>query len=84
MTKEKIEQLPQVIEEDGSLRLSEEIKVGYVYELAFEGSDSDAERLEKLTGLTLLGISDNSFREQRKCSITGKLTNNRAFLGRMY
>ncbi len=84
MTKDKIEQLPQIIEEDGNLRLSEEIKVGYVYELAFEGSDNDAERLEKLTGLTLLGISDNSFREQRKCSITGKLTNNRAFIGRMY
>ncbi len=84
MIKEKIKQLPMINEEDGNLNLSEEIKPGFVYELAFEGSDSDAEKLEKLTGLTLLGISKNNFKNKRNCSITGKLTNNRAFIGRMY
>ena len=84
MTKDKIQHLPKVLEEDGDIRLSEDIKSGNVYELAFEGSDYDAERLEKLTGLTLLGISNDGYKNQRKCSITGKLTNNRAFIGRMY
>ena len=80
----KIMELPNVIEDDGELRLSEKIKTGYIYELAFDGSDSDAEKLEKLTGLTLLGIANKNYSDKRKCSITGKLTNNRAFIGRMY
>jgi len=80
----KIMELPNVIEDDGELRLSEKIKTGYIYELAFDGSDSDAEKLEKLTGLTLLGIANKTYSDKRKCSITGKLTNNRAFIGRMY
>ena len=60
------------------------IESGFVYEIAFEGNDSDAEILEKKTGLTLLGECDDEFPEERKCIVTGKLTLKRCFIARMY
>ena len=60
------------------------IENGFVYEIAFEGNDSDAEFLEKKTGLTLLGECDDEFSEERKCIVTGKSTFKRCFIARMY
>ncbi len=60
------------------------IESGFVYEIAFEGNDSDAEFLEKKTGLTLLGECDDEFPEQRKCIVTGESTFKRCFIARMY
>ena len=60
------------------------IEDGIVYEIAFEGSDSDAEFLEKKTGLTLLGVSDQEFTKKRPCIVTGNLTDNRCYIARMY
>ena len=60
------------------------IESGFVYEIAFEGNDSDAEFLEKKTGLTLLGECDDEFPEQRKCIVTGESTFKRCFMARMY
>jgi len=60
------------------------IESGIVYEIAFEGNDSDAEFLEKKTGLTLLGECDEEFPEERKCIVTGESTFKRCFIGRMY
>ncbi|MGB1459678.1 MAG: His/Gly/Thr/Pro-type tRNA ligase C-terminal domain-containing protein, partial [Candidatus Thalassarchaeaceae archaeon] len=57
---------------------------GIVYEIAFNGNDSDAEFLEKKLGLTLLGECDESFDKERKCIVTGKSTFNRCFIARMY
>ena len=54
------------------------------YELAFDGSDSDAEILEKSTGLTLLGESDIPFPEPIPCAVTGKATTRRQHIARMY
>ena len=60
------------------------IENGLVYEIAFEGNDSDAEFLEKKTGLTLLGECDDGFSEERKCIVTGESTFKRCFIARMY
>jgi len=57
---------------------------GVVYELAFDGNDSDAEALEKISGLTLLGECDEPFPEEVSCVITGKLTTKRQHIARMY
>tara|TARA_A100000164_G_C21736827_1_gene690318 strand:- start:276 stop:935 length:660 start_codon:yes stop_codon:yes gene_type:complete len=64
--------------------IEDEIEDGIVYELPFSGNDSDAEILEKKTGLTLLGECDSDFDSQKPCVITGNLTTKRQFLARMY
>ena len=57
---------------------------GVVYEIAFDGNDSDAETLEKKTGLTLLGECDEPFDEPRNCLVTGNKTTKRQYIARMY
>ena len=70
--------------DDDTLIVNEPIVDGFVYELAFDGSDSDAEILEKSTGLTLLGESDTPFPEPTPCAVTGNLTTRRQHIARMY
>ena len=53
---------------------------GFVYELAFCGTERMAEALERATGLTFLGYSLKMYRGDRACALTGKPTKNRAFL----
>ena len=60
------------------------IEDGIVYEIPFNGNDSDAEFLEKKTGLTLLGECDDSYAKERKCIVTGESTFKRCFMARMY
>ena len=72
----------ETISEDLNLRSI--IDDGIVYEIAFNGNDSDAEFLEKRLGLTLLGKCDESFDKERKCIVTGESTFNRCFIARMY
>ena len=67
-----------------SISIIDTIEDGVVYEIAFEGSDSNAEFLEKKTGLTLLGVSDQEFPKKRPCIVTGNLTVNRCYIARMY
>ena len=69
---------------DYDLTQESSIESGIVYEIAFEGNDSDAEFLEKKTGLTLLGECDDEYPEERKCIVTGESTFKRCFIGRMY
>ena len=69
---------------DGTLSISEPIEDGIVYELAFDGTDSDAEILEKSTGLTLLGEADKPYSEPVPCAISGKPTTSRQHVARMY
>ena len=64
--------------------IQDSIEDGIVYEIAFEGNDSDAEFLEKKTGLTLLGVSDQEFSKKRTCIVTGNSTVNRCYIARMY
>ena len=58
---------------------------GVVYEIAFDGNDSDAEHIEKTTGLTLLGESDEPFQEsQTDIANSPDKTTKRQYLARMY
>ena len=79
-----VKPLPSLVGEEGNLEFTEQFEEGIVYEAAFDGNDSDAEVLEKLTGMTLLGDCDNSFEETRVCVITGKSTQRRQYIARMY
>ena len=61
-----------------------ELEDGLVYEVAFDGNDADAQRLEKATNLTLLGDRLEPYEDERPCIVTGKLTKRRQHLARMY
>ena len=69
---------------DAEDNLDSIIDDGIVYEISFDGTDSDAELLEKKTGLTLLGECDAHFTEQRNCLVTGKKTTKKQYIARMY
>jgi len=71
-------------DKNSSSPLDAALSDGVVYEIAFEGNDSDAELLEKKTGLTLLGESAMEFDEPRPCVVTGKSTTKRQHIARMY
>jgi len=79
-----VKPLPSLVGEEGNLEFAGQIEEGIVYEVAFDGNDSDAEVLEKLTGMTLLGDCEDSFKEPRVCVITGKSTRRRQYIARMY
>ena len=79
-----IRPLPELLEKDGKIELKEGIEDGVVYEFPFDGNDSDAEILEKMTGLTLLGECDVPYEEERSCAISGKKTTKRQHIARMY
>jgi hypothetical protein len=64
--------------------LDQEIIDGHIYEVAFDGTDSDAEVLEKSTGLTILGDAMTEFSESQTCIVSGKMTTRRQHLARMY
>ena len=64
--------------------LDGEIIDGQIYEVAFDGTDSDAEVLEKTTGLTILGDAMTEYDEPQSCIVTGKMTSRRQHLARMY
>jgi prolyl-tRNA synthetase len=79
-----IHNLPDFSIVNGELIFSSKIQDDLIYELPFDGNDSDAEILEKSTGLTLLGECENTYQEQLHCVITGKLTNKKQHLAKMY
>ena len=64
--------------------LDTEIEDGMIYEIAFDGSDADAEVLEKTTGLTILGECITPFEDEKTCIVTGKMTTKKNHLARMY
>tara|TARA_B100001750_G_scaffold39060_1_gene28293 strand:+ start:53 stop:1546 length:1494 start_codon:yes stop_codon:yes gene_type:complete len=64
--------------------LDQEIIDGQIYEVAFDGTDSDAEVLEKSTGLTILGDAMSEYDEPQSCIVSGKMTTRRQHLARMY
>ena len=79
-----IHPFPGFISEGDTLNLKGPIVDGRIYELAFDGSDSDAEVLEKSTGLTLLGDSDTPYPEPVPCVVTGNPTTRKQHIARMY
>ena len=64
--------------------LDEDIVDGQIYEIAFDGSDADAEKLEKSTGLAILGDAMKPFDQDQTCIISGKTTRRRQHIARMY
>ena len=60
------------------------IEDGHIYEVAFDGSDADAEMLEKRTGLAILGESMEPYEEAQPCIVSGKMTTRKQHLARMY
>ena len=64
--------------------LSELDSDGAIFEVAFCGTDADAEVLEKSSGLTLLGEALEPFAEPKPCIVSGEMTTTRQHLARMY
>ena len=79
-----VKPLPALIDNNGELTFESDLKDGFIYELPFDGNDSDAEALEKISGLTLLGECTSEFENPKKCVITGRPTMRRNHLARMY
>ena len=52
--------------------------------MAFDGSDAEAEMIEKSTGLSFLGDSTTPYSKSLPCIITGKSTARRIYLARTY
>ena len=82
--KELIQPLPVLEKTDSGWVIDGEIDDGIVYEFAFDGNDADAEIIEKITGLTLLGDCESSYLEEIPCIVTGKLTTRKQHIARMY
>jgi prolyl-tRNA synthetase len=82
--KELIQQLPDLKETDTGWVIDGVIDEGMVYEFPFDGNDADAEIIEKITGLTLLGDCQPCYSEEVPCIITGKLTTRKQHIARMY
>ena len=64
--------------------LEQEIIEGRIYEVAFDGTDADAEILEKATGLAILGDAMSGYSDQQVCIVSGKQTKRKQHLARMY
>ena len=77
-------ELPDIISSGSDYQFSSPLSDGRVYSFPFCGNDSDAEALEKLSGLTMLGECVETYPEPRKCIITGIPTTNKHHLARMY
>jgi prolyl-tRNA synthetase len=79
-----IRPFPGVVPTGDKWELAGEIEDGVIYEIAFDGNDSDAEVLEKLTGLAILGDCDEPYSEPKPCVVTGRMTTRKQHLARMY
>ena len=75
---------PGIEQSPDGWKLTNPIEDGKVYQLAFDGNDSDAEILEKATGLTFLGDCIDSYSEPKPCVVTGRMTTRKQHLARMY
>ena len=76
--------LPEIIKTDDGYEFESPLEDGIVYSFPFCGNDSDAEILEKLSGLTMLGECVEEYSEIRNCVITGTGTTKMQHLARMY
>jgi len=79
-----VKKMPNVRIDGSNISIEEKLEDKYVYEMAFEGNDAEAEMIEKETGFSLLGESMNPYAEKRKCIVSGKSTTKRMFLAKSY
>ncbi len=62
----------------------EDVEDGKIYEMAFDGTDSHAETIERTTGLSFLGDATDPYSEERPCFMSGKPTTRRVLLAKTY
>ena len=62
----------------------EDVEDGKIYEMAFDGTDSHAETIERTTGLSFLGDATDPYPEERPCFMSGKPTTRRVLLAKTY
>jgi prolyl-tRNA synthetase len=79
-----VKKMPNLRIDGSNISIEEKLEDEYVYEMAFEGNDAEAEMIEKETGFSLLGESMNPYAEKRKCIVSGKSTTKRIFLAKSY
>ncbi len=79
-----IKKMPHLEINGSTISLEEKLEEGYVYEMAFEGNDAEAEMIEKETGFSFLGVSTSPYSKERECVVSGRLTINRVFLAKTY
>ena len=60
------------------------VEDGKIYEMAFDGTDSHAETIERTTGLSFLGDATEPYSEERPCFMSGKPTTRRILLAKTY
>jgi len=79
-----IQPLPEFIETDGTWSMNGTIEDGKIYQMAFDGTDSHAEIIERHTGLTFLGDATEPFDSLRPCHMSGKPTSRKVILAKTY
>ena len=79
-----IKKMPNLKITGSNISLEEDLEDGYVYEMAFNGNDAEAEMIEKETGFSFLGESTSPYSKERECIVSGKPTNKRVFLAKTY
>jgi prolyl-tRNA synthetase len=62
----------------------DDVEDGKIYEMAFDGTDSHAETIERKTGLSFLGDATDSYEEEHLCFMSGKPTTRRVLLAKTY
>ena len=79
-----IKKMPNLKITGSNISFEEDLEDGYVYEMAFNGNDAEAEMIEKETGFSFLGESTSPYSKERECIVSGKPTNKRVFLAKTY
>ena len=79
-----IKKMPNLKINGSTISLEKDLEEGYVYEMAFDGNDAEAEMIEKETGFSFLGESTSPYSKERGCIVSGKSTNKRVFLAKTY
>ena len=81
---EVITKLPKLYKKEDRWEISEKLEDDKIYWTNFDGTDSDAEIIEKLTGLSFLGDSLEQSSNEVECCISGKPTNRKIYLAKTY
>ena len=62
----------------------DDVEDGKIYEMAFDGTDSHAETIERTTGLSFLGDATEPYVGERPCFMSGKMTTRKVLLAKTY
>ena len=62
----------------------DDVEDGKIYEMAFDGTDSHAENIERTTGLSFLGDATEPYEDEKACFMSGNMTTRRVLLAKTY